>query len=265
MDTATRLALAASFGRDTKNYAASRPAYPREAVSWMVGTDPCDVLDLGAGAGALTSVLLAAGHRVVAADPSAAMLDELGAHRPRACAVQCAAEALPFAPAGFDAVTVATAFHWFDASRALPEIARVLRSGGRLALTWNTRDESVPWVRRLGDLLRSVQPASLTADWGTGSVTRLRSCPLFDAIEQSEFAFAQLIDRDGLRALVVSRSYVQALAPPDRQRLLADVTTLFDETAAVTSAGDHRAHLWLPYRSQCWRATVTVRRSPGRD
>ena len=257
MDTATRLALAASFGRDTKTYAASRPAYPREAVSWMVGTDPCDVLDLGAGAGALTSVLLAAGHRVAAADASAALLRELGVRRSLTVAVQCAAEALPFAPAGFDVVTVATAFHWFDASRALPEIARVLRSGGRLALTWNTRDESVAWVRRLGDLLRSVQPVGLTGDWGTGSVTQLRSSPLFDALDRSEFSFTQLVDRDGLLALVVSRSYVQALAPPERQRLLADVSTLFDETAAVTSTGDHGAHLRLPYRSQCWRATVT--------
>jgi SAM-dependent methyltransferase len=185
------------------------------------------------------------------------MVRELGAHPSHTLAVQCAAEALPFAPAGFDAVTVATAFHWFDASRALPEIARVLRSGGRLALTWNTRDESVAWVRRLGDLLRSVQPVGLTGDWGTGSVTQLRSSPLFDALDRSEFSFTQLVDRDGLLALVVSRSYVQALAPPERQRLLADVSTLFDETAAVTSTGDHGAHLRLPYRSQCWRATVT--------
>ncbi len=154
----------------------------------MLGTNPCDVLDLGAGAGALTVVARAAGHRVVAADPSAAMVHELIAASPAAATVQCAAENLPFAAASFDVVTVATAFHWFDPDRSLPEIARVLRGGGRVSLTWSTRDESVSWARRLGVLLRSVQPASLADDWATGSIAHIEQSELFQPLEYAESA-----------------------------------------------------------------------------
>ena len=59
------------------------------------------------------------------------------------------AEQLPFADQSFDAVTVAQAFHWFDAPAALAEFARVLRPGGGLALVWNERDESDPVVAEL--------------------------------------------------------------------------------------------------------------------
>ena len=50
-------------------------------------------------------------------------------------------------------MVVAQAFHWFDHDAALPEIARVLTPGGHVALVWNSRDERIPWVRRMGDIL----------------------------------------------------------------------------------------------------------------
>lgn len=235
----------------------------------MVGTNPCDVLDLGAGAGALTEVAMAAGHRVVAADPSTAMVYELIAASPAAATVQCAAENLPFAAASFDVVTVATAFHWFDPDRALPEIAQVLRGGGRLSLTWSTRDESVSWARRLGALLRSVQPASLEGDWATGSIAHIEQSGLFQPLEYAEFPFAQRIDRDGLLGLVTSRSYVMALDSRARERLVADVGALFDETVAGTGSAERpeSTDLALAYRAQCWRAAAaaagTARRRRG--
>ncbi len=217
----------------------------------MVGAQPCDVLDLGAGAGALTAVALSARHRLVAADPSAAMLHELVAATPAAAAVQCTAEDLPLRPASFDVVAVATAFHWFDPDRALPEIARVLRDEGRLSLTWTTRDKSVEWVRRLGELLRAVQPAALKGDWGTGSVANVERSGLFQPPEYAEFELTQQIDRDGLLGLVASRSYVMALDDGERRRLLAEVGALYDETAA-------RDGVSLPYRAQCWRAALAT-------
>ena len=66
---------ASSFGAVAEAYERARPGYPEEAVRWLAGEPPRDVLDLGAGTGKLTRQLAAAGHRVTAVDPSPEMLD----------------------------------------------------------------------------------------------------------------------------------------------------------------------------------------------
>ena len=85
------------------------------------------VLDLAAGTGKLTRLLVPLGAEVVAVEPLAAMRSQLAAAMPTVEALDGSAEAVPLADASVDAVTVAQAFHWFDAPAALDELARVLR------------------------------------------------------------------------------------------------------------------------------------------
>ena len=75
------------------------------------------------------------------------MLAELRAAVPEAEAVIGSAESMPLPDGSADVVTCAQAFHWFDHGPALAQIARVLRPGGRLALVWNTRDDTSPGSR----------------------------------------------------------------------------------------------------------------------
>ncbi|MBA2445669.1 MAG: class I SAM-dependent methyltransferase [Nocardioidaceae bacterium] len=128
-----------------------------EVAVWLAGDDLAVVLDLAAGSGQLTTPLASLGHRVVAADLSASMLVQL--REVAAALAHSTAEQLPFRSAAFDVVTVATAFHWFDESRALPEIARLLRPSGWFGLVWNTREVDTAWAQALDELLRSAQPA----------------------------------------------------------------------------------------------------------
>src|SRR5262245_50425100 len=145
--------LAHSFGGVADAYERGRPSYPAEAVRWLLGERPRTLLELGAGTGKLTSVLVELGHDVHATDPDEAMLALLEEKLPGVRTAVASAEEIPLPDASVDAVIAAQAFHWFDLDRALPEIARVLRPGARICLLWNQRNEKIPWVRRLGALI----------------------------------------------------------------------------------------------------------------
>jgi SAM-dependent methyltransferase len=230
-----------SFAKVADAYERGRPGYPEEAVRWLAGDVSCDVVDLGAGTGKLTRGLVALGHRVTAVEPLAEMRAELEAALPGVTALAGSAESIPLSDGSADVVTCGQAFHWFDHAVGLPEIARVLRTGGRLALVWNSRDDRDPWMARLSAIIgnETVQE--------TDVFPVLQSSGLFGPVETSEFAFEQVLDRDGLRDLVLSRSYCAKLPPEDREPVLEAVGALYDETAGEGCAR-------LAYATQCFRA-----------
>jgi SAM-dependent methyltransferase len=222
-------------------YERGRPGYPEEAVRWMVGEEPSDVVDLGAGTGKLTRALVALGHRVVAVEPLDEMRVELEAAIPGARALAGGAEAIPLPGGVADVVTSAQAFHWFDHDKALPEIARVLRPAGRLALVWNSRDDRDPWMARLSAIIgnETVEESDV--------VPVIDESGLFSPVETARFSFEQRLDRDGVLDLVLSRSYCAKLPTADREPVLEAVGHLFDTTAGPNGVR-------LPYVTECFRA-----------
>ena len=144
-----------SFGSAAAAYERGRPSYPPEAIDWLLPPGARRVLDLGAGTGKLTTRLVERGLDVVAVDPIPDMLEVLRASLPETPALEGTAEEIPLEDNSVDAVLVAQAWHWVDPQRAVPEVARVLRPGGRLGLVWNTRDERLGWVRELGEIIGS--------------------------------------------------------------------------------------------------------------
>jgi SAM-dependent methyltransferase len=230
-----------AFAEVAEAYERGRPSYPDDAVRWLVGEQACDVVDLGAGTGKLTRVLVARGHRVVAVEPLDEMRAELEAAVPGAHALAGSAEAIPLEDASADVVTSAQAFHWFDHDAALPEIARVLRSGGRIALVWNSRDDRDPWMERLSAIIgnETVEESDV--------VPVLDGSGLFGPVETAQFSFAETRDRPGLLDLVLSRSYLAKLAPAERQPVLDAVGALYDETAEADGVR-------LAYLTECFRA-----------
>jgi SAM-dependent methyltransferase len=222
-------------------YERGRPRYPDEAVRWLVGDEPHDVVDVGAGTGKLTRSLVDLGHRVVAVEPLDEMRAELIAAVPGVHALAGSAETIPLPDASADVVTSAQAFHWFDHTRALPEIARVLRPRGRLALVWNSRDDRDPWMARLSAIIGN----EIVQEWDVLPV--IQQGGLFGPVERASFAFDQVLDRDGLLDLVLSRSYLAKLSPPDREPVLDAVGALYDETAGTDGVR-------LAYTTECFRA-----------
>jgi SAM-dependent methyltransferase len=206
-------------------YERARPSYPEDAIDWLVaqtGLGPGQtVVDLGAGTGKLTRLLLPTGARVVAVEP----IEEMRAYIAGAESMDGTAEAIPVPGGSADVVTVAQAFHWFDHDRALPEIHRVLRDGGKLVLVWNMRDLDDPVQRRVEDLLRSLRvdvPVQLRGAWRAP----LARSPLFGEGVVREFEHEQLFTTDDLCDRVASTSFVAAMRALDREELLVRVRAL---------------------------------------
>ena len=128
---------AGSGERWPDDYERGRPGYPSEVVAIPGVPSASTVLDLGAGTGKLTRLLVTAFRRVVAVEPADAMRRVLERLCPEAQVLAGSAEEIPLADASVDAVFAAEAFHWFDGERALVEIARVLRPRGALVVMWN--------------------------------------------------------------------------------------------------------------------------------
>ena len=234
-------------------YDRGRPTFPLEAARWLAGSEPTTVLELGAGTGKLTRQLVALGHDVHATEPDAAMLAVLHDRLPDVPTSESPAEEIPLPDRSVDVVVAAQSFHWFDHDRALPEIARVLRPGGHLALAWNTRDERIPWVRRLGALLGSPGAASES----TSSSQALVRSDLFGFVEDKDFPFWQEVNRDTIVDMAASRSYVAALDDEAGAAKLAVVRAFYDDF------GRGMDGMQLPYRCECVRARVVDR--PDRE
>ena len=240
-----RLERAASFGGVADAYERARPGYPDDAVSWLAGDEPCDVVDLGAGTGKLTRSLVALGHRVTAVEPLEEMLAQLRHTVPGATAVRGSAEEIPLSDGSADVVTCAQAFHWFDREVALSAIARVLRPGGRLALVWNTRDDSQGWVAELTD---TVIGRSEFREGGVVAATAsIDETGLYGPVERASFAHVQLLRRVELIELVRSRSQCAVLSEDERRPVLDHVGALFD-------AHSRDGVLAMPYVTECFRA-----------
>jgi SAM-dependent methyltransferase len=219
------------------DYERGRPGYPGAAVDVAEVPASSSVLDLGAGTGKLTRLLLTRFARVVAVEPADAMRRLLAELCPDAEALAGSAEAIPLADASVDAVFSAEAFHWFDGERALAEIARVLRPRGALALMWNVPagptqppiealerlvDDRAPW-----DL--AYDPCDLNADrFASGEWRAAFAGSRFDELRDASFANAQTLDRDGFVALLASMGWVADLPDDERLPLLEIIRSLLD-------------------------------------
>jgi len=220
---------ARAFGAVADRYERGRPGYPPDAVARVVaelGIGPGRrVLDLAAGTGKLTELLVPTGASVVAVEPSAGMRTVLARRCPGVVVLEGTATDLPLPASSVDAVVVAQAFHWFAGPDALAEMYRVLRPGGGLGLVWNRRDPDQRWAAELDELMerhRGDTPGHGDGMWRAAFDAGAGFTPLSSAA----FPMAQPLDADGLVDRVLSVSYNAALGGEDRRRLEADARAL---------------------------------------
>jgi SAM-dependent methyltransferase len=252
---------ATSFGQVADDYDRVRPGPPDEALDWLVPRN-CEVaVDIAAGTGLFTRALERRVSQVIAVEPDDRMRAVLAARSPGVRAIAGRGEAIGVPDASVDGVFVSSAWHWLDPARAIPEIARVLRDGGRLGVIWTSRDRRVDWVAEL-DTLRSPQ-AVRSAEDARSQLRRRHEVVLpedapFENVASASFAF------------------VRTMTVDDAVNWLGTYSGLITAPAAERAAGLARAReallrrpstngvIEIPLRSACWRADRVPRPASGR-
>jgi SAM-dependent methyltransferase len=217
------VAAASGYGRAADVYARARPSYPEGAVDWLLAElgRPQKVVEIGAGTGKFTALLVARGVEVAAVEPVAAMRERLAE---LVDALDATAEALPFEEESVDAIVASQSLHWTDVPRALAEFDRVLRPGGAVGLVWNFRDDAVPWQRDLDALfaeLRADAPHSRDGRW-----QRAVESSAFEVASDAAWRWSVPTDEAGVVDRALSVSYVASLPDEAREAVVDRVREL---------------------------------------
>jgi SAM-dependent methyltransferase len=250
-------AAAEGFSSSADLYVRGRPDYPPQALQWLRDSlglgDGKTVIDLGAGTGKFTRVLLTTGARVIAVDPVSPMLDRLRRDVPGAEAIAGDAEHIPVAPGAVDAVVCAQSFHWFSTAAAVAEIRRVLKSGGAFGLIWNQRDESVPWVAQMGRIFERYQGDAPRAP--SGAWRKVFPARGFGPLHEVRFAHTHvgppervILDR------FMSVSFIAALPAAERTDVEAQVRALIDRTPELA----RHSEVTVPYVTVAYHCRATA-------
>jgi SAM-dependent methyltransferase len=245
---------AMSFGSIAENYDGLRPQPPQQAVDWLVPPGCGVAVDVGAGTGLFTRTLVGKATQVIAVEPDARMREVLAARSPGVRVVEGLGEAIPLPDASADAVFVSSAWHWMDHERAVPEIGRVLRDGGRLGLIWTSRDREVGWVSDLDRLPGEEAAAAEAAQRARRRLdVVLPDPPIFHNIARETFRFARTMTIDDAVAMLGTYSRVIVASPDDRARRLAEARAVLERRFPGADAVD------IPMHARCWRADRIAR------
>ncbi|MFL5736552.1 MAG: class I SAM-dependent methyltransferase [Actinomycetota bacterium] len=213
---------------DADDYQRLRRDYPREPIDWFIAeaelAPGSRMLDAGAGTGQATRVLSSAGMNAIAMEPAPNLRQKLHDVVPDGAVVGAKAEALPFRDGSLDAVVSAQSFQWFDGPRAVPELHRVLRPGGALAVVWIESDEGSTLHQEMWEAAGEDPPEGSAIDQAQerwrGSFDRTE---LFGPFRTATFPFVRRLQSADLPRFIATSSDIAVLPNDRRARALRAV------------------------------------------
>jgi SAM-dependent methyltransferase len=216
------------FGTVAEQYDLFRPAPPWEITVVLGDLRGSRVLEVGAGTGKWTRLLLELGAVVTVVEPDDDMRAVLVRRSPDVHTVKGVAEEMPVEEATFDVVVVSSAWHWFEQPAATNEMARVLRDGGSLFVMWNGFSRNVAWLAPLIALRESPdddgkRPRGWAADFGIEGD--------FDIESQVEVDWTWTRSVDELVALFGTYSGAIIRTDEQRREMETELRARFDEIA----------------------------------
>lgn len=242
---------ATSFGAVADDYDRLRPTPPPQAVEWILQGRAAVAVDVAAGTGVMTRELLARPQRVgrvIAVEPDPRMRAVLTRRTPGAEVLEGRGEGLPLPSDSADLIVVASAWHWIDASLAVPEIGRVLRDGGRLAVLWSGRDTRVAWMREVFEAALPGQDAERDERQRRMRALVVPDGQPFTAVDSAEFDFTQRMTVADLAAAVGTYSRIIVMGP----ERAAEAMSCARRRLADRFGGDD-VEIDVPFRSRAFR------------
>jgi SAM-dependent methyltransferase len=241
-----------SFGAVADHYERFRPGPGGEAVDWVLDGRTGLAVDLGAGTGALTRLLVDRVDEVVAVEPDDRMRSVLSTQVPAARAVEGRGEDIPLPDACAQAVMASSSWHWMDPDLTLREVARVLEPGGVLGALWTGPNPEGPLMEQGRAMLaQSNVTTTLAADMGRPvSTLEIPSDAPFDVVEHAIFTWNVALTADEIIGLLGTMSWIITMGEDARTRLLDEARRLLREVMGVEGA----ATIDVEYCSDSWRA-----------
>jgi SAM-dependent methyltransferase len=266
---------AGSFGGAATHYERFRPGPPPAAVDWLLPSPVGTVVDLGAGTGALTRLLIDRADEVIAVEPDGRMRSVLREEVPGAHAVEGRGEAMPVPDASVDAVLASSSWHWMDPLPTLREVSRVLVPGGILGALWSGVDPEGPFLAQARSLL--AQQSQTAAGVGAGAAandqvggldgaeiggfilgdgllpTLVLEIPPgvpFGPPEHQVFAWDVALNADDLIRLLGTLSWIITMPEETRTRVVAEARRLLRELLGVE--GEVTAD--VAFLAEVWRS-----------
>lgn len=257
-----------SFGTAASLYERYRPGPPVEAVEWLLADGPATVVDLGAGTGALSRLLVDRVASVVAVEPDDRMRGVLEQNLVGVTAVAGRGESMPLADGTAGAVLASSSWHWMDPVPTLREVARVLMPGGTLGAVWSGPDPEGPFLTQARALLASGNSRDAVDGSTTDEVSEMGRMVLdaerFETVltipagepfaepVQHIHRWDVALNADELIGLLSTFSWIILMADEQRTAVLTEARRLLREGLGIEGA----TTVDVAYKSEAWRTRL---------
>ena len=260
-----KAARAASFGGAASHYERYRPGPPSEVVDWVLPAPVRTIVDLGAGTGALSRLLLGHAEEVVAVEPDDRMREILAESVPGVRALAGRGESIPLPDGSVDVVMASSSWHWMDTVPTLLEVGRVLAPGGTLAAVWSGPDPDAGLIAQAQALLSGdaspevagidgESQAELSAALNDrNALVQALEIPVgvpFDQPEQTVITWDVALNADELIGLLGTFSWVILMEDDARARLFDTARRVLRDALGVS--GDVTVD--IGYRAEVFKA-----------
>jgi SAM-dependent methyltransferase len=233
-----------SFGTVAEEYERTRPGYPDALVDALVRTahlehgDP--VLEIGAGTGKATRLLLSHELQVTALEPDGAMAAVAERYAAGAAVILSSFEDWPLPSTPFAAVVAAQSWHWVDDEIGPRKAAEALRRAGWIALLWNRPElDGCAWHDDLQPIYKRIVPGmehgmeKMFVDSRQRAVEHLGRSGRFGEPVGLGFPWVATYTTDEYMDLLNTHSDKRILPDAQRSELFAAIRASLDEAGGT--------------------------------